>query len=305
MPRDAAKRRFLTLPDRQSMDKRFSSDTKTLFRGATSAYVLKVVGVGILYVYHLVLGRLLGPSDYGTYVYAISWAGLAAIVSLLGLDRGVLRFGSEFYGSNELSKFKGVLIRSHQIVLCSGSLLASCIFLFLLLGGIGIDAQLKLGLMIIVWKIPVIGLTQLRQQFAKALKRISYAILPEKLVLPVSAVLITVTLHKVGVLNVQTALLALLGASILSLAVGWMLVASILPIELKSAEPAFNSSELIKVSIPMLFASLVGIVLHRIDILMLGVLSTLEDVGVYNAALRTAQMTSFPLVACHTKQEPD
>lgn len=105
-----------------------------LARGASAYIVWLAIGKGLTVIVQVVLGRWLGPSDYGMYSLGYSTTSLLSWVSVLGLDQGVLRFcavhqtrehfdsaGATFWRALKLAIVASVLT-SALLVLGSGTI---------------------------------------------------------------------------------------------------------------------------------------------------------------------------------------
>ncbi len=279
-------------------------DIISLLRGAGAAYLIKVFNVVLLFLYHVSLAKLLTADDYGTYVYVFSVTGMLAIFSQLGLGRGALRFMSSYLESKEYVKFKGVLWSSHIIVLLSGFFFSFTTLLVIILSKDSISAAIFMGMAIMVWRIPLQGLITLRQQVARASRKISNAYLPEQILLPLIALVVLIVLYLFGKLTLSSALGGYLFAACVTLVVGWKLVRSNMPTEIARIKPEFQVKELLLVSLPMLFAACMQVVMRRTDIIMLGALASMDKVGVYNAAMKISQLSNFPLISVNAIATP-
>jgi hypothetical protein len=63
---------------------------------AARTFVVNVLGVGLSFALHFVFARLLGVSDYGLYVYIISWVTVLSMLCVVGFDAASLRFVAEY-----------------------------------------------------------------------------------------------------------------------------------------------------------------------------------------------------------------
>ena len=72
---------------------RGQSTSAILARGASSALVVQVLGIGVAYFAQVVLARLLGdPKAYGDYTVPLIWMYLLVLPAKLGFDTAALRF---------------------------------------------------------------------------------------------------------------------------------------------------------------------------------------------------------------------
>ena len=75
-------------PTRRALARFFAG---RLQQGVAGVFALKVVYSGLLFLTGVLLTRSLGPSAYGAYAYALTWATTLAAFALCGLDRVLLR----------------------------------------------------------------------------------------------------------------------------------------------------------------------------------------------------------------------
>ena len=99
-----------------------SRDLRILARGAGTTLIGRFFGRGISALTQILTARLLGPAAYG--LYSIGWTILRLVTELsaLGLQHGVIKFGSEYWKKDD-KKLKSILFQS-----VSYSILSSTIF---------------------------------------------------------------------------------------------------------------------------------------------------------------------------------
>ena len=80
-------------------------------KGAGISTIGRLAGREIGYLGHVVLARMLLPESYG--LFALGWTlfRLLTIVSPLGLDNGMIRYGSKYW-RKDTAGFRGILIAS-------------------------------------------------------------------------------------------------------------------------------------------------------------------------------------------------
>ena len=100
-----------------------NKDLIVLMQGAVSSTILNLSGILLVYVYHMVLAKIMGTDNYGVFSYALIVINFMTVIGLMGLQTGTLRFSAAYASKNEMGRFKGVIMRSHQIALASGIIL--------------------------------------------------------------------------------------------------------------------------------------------------------------------------------------
>ncbi len=66
--------------------------TSRLSHESIGSVGLKMISTVLVFVYGLLLARLLTPVDLGTYEYVVAWLGLLTVVTVFGLDRLLVRY---------------------------------------------------------------------------------------------------------------------------------------------------------------------------------------------------------------------
>ena len=154
----------------------------TMLSDAFGTFVVRMVGIALMFVSTTVTARLLGPAEYGTYSAALALALLLAALSPLGSDRILVR---------NLSNTRCPIATGHEIaiahlctamiatILLSGSLAAS------LVSGLVLEHQ-KWAQTTLLASVMFIPLTviYLRQWLAIPIIGSRRALIPEQTILP-------------------------------------------------------------------------------------------------------------------------
>jgi O-antigen/teichoic acid export membrane protein len=275
-----------------------------LARGGTEAFVIKVIGIGIAFGVQVLVARIVGSAQYGIYIVVVSWLGILALISTMGLDTVVLRFVAAYQARKQWASLRGVLCLANRLSL-TASLLAAIVasFLVWLLCD---DSTLRYAFWIGCSSLPALVLISMRRAALQALKHIIQAIFPEAIIHPLtfgilvsSAVLILpdpLTAPQVMALSFASAL------SILGIATWWL--RQRMPGSARSVKPKFRTSEWVTVALPLFFISGMFMILNRTDIVMIGAITGTEAAGFYSVAARTAELVVFGLTAVNTIAAP-
>jgi O-antigen/teichoic acid export membrane protein len=270
-----------------------------LARGALGVFIVKITGAGVLFGLHVLLARLLGVSQYGIYVYAITWISILAILCLLGFHTSMVRFIAEYKAKQQWGLLRGIIHRSTQVVLVF-SILASII-------GVAVIWFLRQRLSdeqaatfyIGFGLLPVFALCQLREASLRALKYVVQSELLLRFIRPVLLALIVAglffwTKNSLSAANVMAGnIVAVVGALFIST----VLLRKALPEPASQAEPAYAQRQWLKVSLPLLLIAAMHIILKRTDIIMIGAILGPDDAGIYSAASRISDLVIFALTA--------
>jgi O-antigen/teichoic acid export membrane protein len=84
--------------------------------GTVMAFGGAILGIGLTYLYGLMIGRSLGAESVGLYFLALVIMQLANAICRLGLPEGLLRFVAIRHGEGDVSRVKGDILSALMIV---------------------------------------------------------------------------------------------------------------------------------------------------------------------------------------------
>ncbi|PSQ81944.1 MAG: hypothetical protein BRD41_01395 [Bacteroidetes bacterium QS_1_63_11] len=263
---------------------------RSLSRGALVSFGLRVAGAGLLYGLHVVLARWMNAGGYGTYVFAISWTSFLAQFGKLGLPNAALRFVPEYRTNQEPARLWGFLQTSRGLVLAGTiglALLAAAVTLLVPTGDWSRPALL-VGFALT----PLMGLFSFETEVLRALDRFAWSYAPNYVLRPLAiGGIVGGLLWGTGTASPLSVLLC----------TGAVLLALVLVQQwgVRSTLDAFSSAverrprRWLRVALPLLLTSGSQLIVSKTDIFLIGILVNSEEVGVYFAAMRTAQIVTF------------
>lgn len=275
-----------------------------LLRGASLSFITRVSGVGIAYIAHMLLANWMGADGYGEYTYVITWSNVLATLAGLGLTGAVLRFIPEYQVKFDWPRFKGIIVGSQLLVGCAGLLLSLAGTGWILLSkpqqASWVDrSSMLLGL----WLVPAFGLMNLQTQILLALHRVDLAQVPSMVLKPVLLLAGASILRSVGV--TPTASLAITFITlVIVLVVQWLGCIQHQPASVIQVRPEFAWAHWLNVSFPLMLAGMFAFVVNQVDVLMVGTMLGPREVGIYSAAVKTASIANFVLVAVNSVVVP-
>ena len=115
----------------------FSSSARRLARAAAGSFGLSVIQTTITTLTTIVLARVMGVSDYGTYAFVIATVTLLGVPAVLGVDRLLIRDLAVYMGDRSYGLARGILARTTQqtLVISVGIALIAAIVSFFITGG--------------------------------------------------------------------------------------------------------------------------------------------------------------------------
>ena len=262
--------------------------------------VAKGTGIGILgialskvfgYIYRIIIARI-GAEQYGLVSMGIAVYALLTTIAILGMGYGVLRFVSYYRRNNESDKIKGVIFSSLNFVIPTGFILA--ILLFILSEEIALkffhDPRLSVIFKLFAIAIPFSTIRDIFLNVSKAYHKVQYEVYSKHILENLSRIILTFLFILIG-FGVMGVSLAYLISIFLSLALAFYLTEKkVFSVFNRSIKPIYSNKELILFSFPLLFSGAINSLIGWTSTIILGFFRSSSDVGVYNAALPTAQL---------------
>lgn len=275
-----------------------------LAKGAGTAFLVQVSGVGLTYIVQIFLARWLGTVEFGIYEYVVSCTLLLAIVAGLGLPTAVLRFIAQYKVTQQWQQLAGLIQGTRRLTgVMSVALTFGATVLILAFQDSGwiYFTPLLIG----VWMVPLIALAQLQAEMARAFNKIILAYAPFRLIEPCLVLLGAFILWQINS-NLTAEWVLSLSVFSLIIIVGsqWKLLHHQLQNEYQLAAPDYQLVEWLKVAFPLLLQGVFFIVLNQTDILMIGTIVSPEAVAIYSVAAKTSVWVTFVLQAVNTVVAP-
>jgi len=272
---------------------------RKIAKGAGIGFFGIFIGTALGYFSRMIIARFLGASDYGLISLGFAAMSIAATLSLIGLPRGIQRYVSFYKGKEDKGRIKGTIVSALKISLPL-SLFFALIFFFgadWISANIFHETDLTPVLRIFAIAIPFWVLARIFNSGTIGFQEIKYKVYTEFIFKDSFKLIAIVTF-------------VALGYGVVGAAWGWVLAIILTPFLAfyfleKKVFPIFNTKikaiptdrELFSFSWPLIFVGIAGIVMGFMDTLMLGYFCTSYEVGIYNAALPTAQLITMPGLA--------
>jgi O-antigen/teichoic acid export membrane protein len=268
-----------------------------LVRGVSGTFLLTGINLSFNLAISLTLARILGADGFGAYSYAVAVIGLLTVPALCGFENVVIRNVSVLDTSGNLGLMKGLLKRASQIVTGTAVLLCLLVLACEWMFGGHHSSDLSRCLQIGVVLLPVLVITRLIQSAMQGLNKVVPGQMPERLFHPVLFLAAVVTTWSMapGNFSPETAIILHIGCAMFALAAGAVILARSLPSGFREAPESYETWEWLKSALPLLAVMATHVLIHQTDIIMLGMLSTARNVGIYRAVTKGAELISFAL----------
>lgn len=265
---------------------------RMLRRGGSTSFILQSSGIALQYATQLVFSRTLGASRFGTYTYALTWSRIAGSVCHLGGASSALRLLPQYRVQQQWPLAAGVVRRFRLIAIVVGSFFAlNAAAVVLLVNG---GTTTAIAICIALAFVPLASLVEVQQAMTRASQRMFKAFFPWLVLQPILLVAAVGVSYLAGHRLSLHESLWLTGGSFAAtvLVQAWWLHES-LPAEVKQARPAYATREWAKVTLPILASNSVYLVFSRLDIVMVGLLRSPREAGIYAVAMRAGTVVNI------------
>jgi O-antigen/teichoic acid export membrane protein len=277
-----------------------------LFKGSGISFILRFVGLSVGYLLTLVIANLFGAKGLGDYVLAITVLHLFTLLAKIGLDTTSIRFIASFASQEKWTSI--FHFRKQVVIILSFTSIISSLLMYFLANPIAdlININYRYVEINAFFVMPM-AFFMLHYQSLRGLKRIvefSFFYRMSQALFSVISIVIIYQFTQGSEVPVYAYLVSVLIVSLLSFFSFryWLRNRSA---GKESAEQEIMSySTLLKISIPLMFAQSVQFIMAWTDKLMLGVMTTPEDVGIYHTAFKLSMFAAVALMSINSIAAP-
>jgi len=268
-------------------------------RGASITSFGVAVKGAMRFVIQFSLARMYGPTELGFYVLGAMVFTVASTLGQFGMDQSVVRHVAEYRVKNDNPRVRGTVL----LALLASFALSLALAVSMYLGaGLLAERVFNKPFLEVVFRAFAVGVpfsvvsstALVATQGLKTMKPSSYV---QQILQPLMNFVLIVAFYLLGL-----QILGAIAATVLSAVVGCVLafyyLRRMFP-DLFSADtpPVFESRKLFNVSVPMGIVNLTRGVSTWGAVAVVGILSTAQEVGIYNVAARTGGVCALGLVA--------
>lgn len=231
----------------------------------------------------LVLARVLKADEYGLYTLSVSIAFLAAGLANLGLDSAMERYIAILRARGDQQGVRGTLQLGIGLT-CLGILTVSAVGFFgadALATQVFDDPRLAPLLQIMAFAMPFVVTTTLFAAIVRGFKRMDYSALTDDFIQPLTRLALIGVFAAIG-LTVEVAIIIFGISYLLATAVLVGLVHRLFPLDRNVREAQHYIKEIGTFSFPFWFAGLLTQIRQNIQPTLLGVYSTMANVGIFS-----------------------
>jgi O-antigen/teichoic acid export membrane protein len=245
-------------------------------------------------VNQIILGRFLGPEDYGLFNLSMSVVMIAGTICVFGFFGSLPRFIPFHLKKNERSAVRSVIDFGALFTFSFGTVLAIATFFLSERLAVTVfhDPRLAPALKIFSFAIPLHGLQQVAQGAIRGFKAAKY----EALVFHIGSRIVTITVFLLSLFVIQKlygAIIAFMAGVLATAIVAIWLIQRKIFINYRSHPRVAVARSVLSFSWPLALTGFTYLFVTKTDKLMLGHFLSSKDVGIYMPAVVIASLLDF------------
>ena len=278
---------------------------RRLARDAVGSFALNVVNVAATLLTTVLLARIMGVTEFGTFSFVIATVTLLGIPAILGVDRLLTRDIAVHVSRSAFGLARGLLRRAQQFVLATSltlALVAAVVAWVVTVGEISASlAAFLLGLA----ALPFLAIGRVVQGALMGLHHILLGQSAEYVLRPMILLGLVIVFAALGA-TVDAPVAVLFQGLSLAIAclVSVLLLRSRTPAAIRASEPLYATRQWISTAASLGLLTGATLMNSQIGVALLGVLSGPDSSGLYAVAQRGALLIAFPLSALNTAIAP-
>jgi len=255
-----------------------------ILKGALIVILGMIINKIFMLVFRLITARL-GTQEYGLFTIGFSIHGAILVLSLMGMDYGVMRYTSYYLGKKDNKKIAGTILSGLLITLIISVILSTALFIYSnyiathFFNSPGLTPILHLFCL----AIPFSVMSSVAYSVIRAFKKVNYIVYVQNILNSLVLVGLTLLLINMGWGIISAAIAFLVGTIINVLIFYYLINKNLVNLFKTRVKKAFNFRELFKYSWPLTFYYMVSSLILYSDSIVLGNISGARSVGIYNA----------------------
>ncbi len=277
-----------------------------LLKGSIVAFFVKSSGLFFYFLLIVLIARQAGSEGLGLFTLAYTILQLVAIVAKVGLDAGLVKFVAQFQATDAPELINSTYSKSLLLVSMSAALMGAVLY-----GSANFIANTLLSqptfvpyLEQLAFFIIPFAIVFITGETLRGLKKIKASVLVTSTFIFLFAIIAVATLPLP--LDPFFVFTYFCYAIVLTAFIGLYLVhrAGIRFTLNSRLLRKMPSKQLLAFSLPMFLVISLNVFSKQINTLLLGVLGTIDDVGIFDVAMKIAMLTAIPLSAVNSIAAP-
>ena len=269
------------------------------------AFAIRIISAGIAFLAQIFLARMMGPFEYGIFVFVWVMAVIAGNLSCLGFHTAIIRFLPQYQASGHVEEIRGLTVATRLVsfVIASAVALVGIAALYLFADQVATYYLVPLTLGAIL--LPMIALGDAMDGTARANSWVTQALAPTYLVRPVLIPVGMVVAILLGFdATAETGMIAAIIATYLTTTGQLLMLGRRLHNRFESGHRNYHLVHWGKVALPIFLIEGFYFLLTNSDVVMVGLFLQPEDVATYFAAAKSMALVHFVYFAVKAGMTP-
>lgn len=242
------------------------------------------------------LARLLGPSGYGSYVFAMAVMGLLSIPVQAGMPQLVVKEVSTYFADDDFARIRGLLRQSAQFVLLASALSLIAVVAATTFLADYIDAVDRWHLILAILLMPVIAMLRIVGASIRGLQSITLGQFFEAALRPIiflaCVLAFTFAVYKGHFTALQAMTIHLL-AAMAALGAAMVFRRRLVRGKLGGSNRIYETKKWLRSLVPLSIIAGLQLIVSNTDIIMIRAIRSPEDVAYFKVALQGALAVFF------------
>lgn len=269
--------------------------------------MFKVVGLFLQFVIGITLARAMGASGYGIYAFPMAVVTLLSVPAMAGMPQILIRNISGYLTMGSYGLIRGLLIRANQFVILISLTIAGAATVIYFFGGHNDFFSVKgTTFLLSMLLLPIVALNNVRMAALQGLRKVVLGQFPETIVKPLVfiGIIFILFIFFEKKLSPSLAMSFQVTAAFCAFIFGSFLLIGNQPKEMKATPSEYETRKWLKIVFPFMFLGMIQVINKQTDMVMLGLMRSSAEVGIYQAVVHGSNLISFVLVAVNTAQAP-
>ncbi len=284
-----------------------NSHIRELISGTSITFIFRLFSLFAGFFFYFIVGHFYGVEALGIWALAQTVLFVLSVLGRFGLDAANLRFVSNYAAQNKMDVVKEIYTKSISLVIPISILLSLLLFIFAsdLAEHLFHKANLTSAFQINALALVPLIILMLHAEALRGLKKIlAYGFMRNiSIFLFASLIIVFFKLYKQTLNPFDPVIAYAMAISAVALVsvILWLKYSNILSF---TRSRGVRYKTIFEVSFPLLLTGSIFLFVKWTDTLMLGVIRTESDVGIYNVCFKIASLAHIPLIAVNSIAAP-
>jgi O-antigen/teichoic acid export membrane protein len=295
------KTKAMAITDQGKSTLPLSEDLFTLAKGTGVSFCGEIGHIIITYVYGIVIARFVGISDFGIFFLGITIFNLVALLSLCGIEDGLMRFLGIYVQNEKVREAKGVIRFSLLLAIGLGILFGSLCFFSadLLAKNLFHKPELATVLRYLSLGIPISAMMTVSVAAIRGFKIVTPYVLVRKIFMPLISFIFALVVFAMGY-GLGGLIISYVTSVGFSAALAIFLLASFISPFTQGSNILPERRKYLSFIRSAFFVNILLFSFVWSDLIIVGVFLSPQETGIYFASKKTALILSLLLISLNT-----